>query len=337
MIKLLAWLCAGLVVAVPAMAQEYLVVKPASQAVTLTGYTRARAIQTVAAETSGRVLRVNYDIGQLVDQLPFVEIDPTFIDFQIEQTRWSLERLDVARLRHHSQVTFLKKEFERMDTLHQDQVAPLARWEAVAEELAQARLALQATGAEISALRAQHEELVERRRRHAVVAPQGWVVIMRQVEPGEIIAAGTPLARVADFQQMVVPLFVSGPELDEIRARKTLPVTIENRPGSVRLNWINPEFDERTRKTAIELIVADFQGQARGGMLVALTLNLATGGLMVPRAAVTDRYGNPYVKVAPEGQVVSIFVLGENGDNLIIADHAGLEPGTALLRRQHQP
>jgi multidrug efflux pump subunit AcrA (membrane-fusion protein) len=337
MIKLMAWLCAGLVVAVPALAQEYLVVKPASQAVTLTGYTRARAIQTVAAETSGRVLQVNYDIGQLVGQLPFVEIDPTFIDFQIEQTRWSLERLEVARLRHDSQVTFLQKEFERMDTLHQDQVAPLARWEAVAEELTQARLALQATEAEISALRAQNEELVERRRRHAVVAPQGWVVIMRQVEPGEIIAAGTALARVADFQQMVVPLFVSGPELDEIRARKTLPVTIGNRPGSVRLNWINPEFDERTRKTAIELLLADFQGQARGGLLVELTLNLATGGLMVPRAAVTDRYGNPYVKVAPEGQIVSIFVLGENGENLIIADHADLEPGMALLSRPNLP
>jgi biotin carboxyl carrier protein len=337
MIKLMAWLCAGLVVAVPALAQEYLVVKPASQAVTLTGYTRARTVQTVAAETPGRVLRVNYNIGQSVDSRPFVEIDPTFIDFQIEQTRWSLERLDVARLRHQSQVTFLEKEFERMDTLHQDQVAPLARLEAVAEELTQGRLALQATEAEISALRAQHEELVERRRRHAVVAPQGWVVIMRQVEPGEIISAGTPLARVADFQQMVVPLFVSGPELDEIRGRETLAATIENGPGSVRLNWINPEFDERTRKTAIEMIVTDFQGQARGGLLVELTLNLETGGLMVPREAVTDRYGNPYVKVAPEGQIVSIFVIGENGDNLIIADHAALEPGMALMRRPTLP
>jgi hypothetical protein len=83
--------------------------------------------------------------------------------------------------------------------------------------------------------------------------------------------------------------------------------------------------------------VTDFQGQTRGGLLVELTLNLETGGLMVPREAVTDRYGNPYVKVAPEGRMVSIFVLGENGDNLIIADHADLEPGMALLRRPNLP
>ena len=337
MVKPMAWLCATLMAAGAAGAGETLTVRPASQTVSLTGYTRARADLPVAAEVGGRVLRVHYDVGQIVGGAPFLEIDPTFVELQIEQTHWGLERLAVARSRHLSRANFLRKEFERIDALHQDQVAPLARWEAAAEELAQARLALQSVGAEIAALEVQLKELAERRRRHTVNAPQDWVVVARQVEPGEIIAAGVPLARVADFRQLVVPLSVSGAELAAIRTRESLSVTVENRPARARLNWVNPDFDERTRKSAVELALVDFDGDARGGLVVNIALELPGKGFRVPKAAVSDRYDNPYVRVASDGRMVSVFVLGEQADDLIIADHEALAPGMELLRRRDDP
>lgn len=333
MIKAMAWLSAGLAVAAAAWAQAPLTVAPAGRELILTGYTRARAVQAVAAEVGGKVVRVHYDVGQIVGERPFLKIDPIFVDFQIEQVGWRLEQVTVAQKRHHSRVAFLEKEFARIDALFQDQVAPLARWEAVAEELAQARLALQATEAEIGTLDAQLRELKERRRRHSVSAPEGWTVVARHVEPGEIIAAGAPLARVADFRQLVVPLFVSADELAALQSREIMPVSVAGQPAAARLNWVNPAFDERTRKTAIELILADYDGEHRGGLPVALTLALAAEGLMVPRAAVADRHGNPYVRRAADGRMVPVFVTGEGDDYLIIADHEALAPGMALAPR----
>lgn len=307
-----------------------LTVQPASQTITLSGYTRARATLPVAAEVDGRVMAVHYDVGQTVGDRPFAEIDPTFVDFQIEQVRWHLEKLAVARRQHLSRVAFLQKEFERIDALFQDDVAPLSRWEATGEELAQARLALAAVEAEAGALAVQRRELTERRRRHAVTAPAGWVVVDRRVEPGEIVAAGTPLARVADFRELVVPLYVSGAELAALQGRATLAVSVADRAAVARIGWINPDFDERTRKSAVELLLVDYDGEARGGLRVTLALTLAARGLRVPRAAVTDRYDNPYVRLASDGRMVPVFVLGEQDDELVIADQEGLAPGMVL-------
>lgn len=336
MIRFLAGLLAGLMITSAtstAWAAEGLIVKEARKSVALSGYTRSRAVQTLASEVAGKVLKVHYDVGQTVGRPPFVEIDPTFIDFQVEQVRQTIEKLNVAKSRNASQVDFLSKEYERVNALHKDNVAPLAKWEAAAEQLTQARLTQDATEVEIKALNIQLRELKERRSRHAVTAPAGWVVVQRNVEPGEIIAAGTPLGRVADFTRLVVPMFVSGQELKALREQKTIAVRVEGRPAKAAINWVNPEFDERTRKLAIELALVDYKEEARGGLLTELTLEVAAEGLMVPKAAVTNRYDNPSVLLKADGRTVPVSILGESGEYILISHTAALAPGMELKAR----
>ncbi len=327
--KLIACLWAGLVIVGPAWAQEGLHVQAARKQVVLSGYTRGRAVQTLACEVAGKVTQVNYDVGQVVGQKPFLEIDPTFVDFQIEQAQWTLEKLTVARSRGAAHLAYLQKEYQRVDTLHQGSVAPLSKLEGAAEELDQARLALQTTEVEIKAIKTQLKELKERRGRHAVAAPAGWVIVERHVEPGEIVAAGTPLARAADFTKLVVPLFVSGEELAALRQDEPLAVKVDGQPGRARINWVNPQFDERTRKLAVELVLVGHTGEARGGLLTELVLEVAAQGLMLPKKAVVNRYDNPYV-VLRGGRTIPIVILGESGEDLLIAEQAALPPGTVL-------
>jgi multidrug resistance efflux pump len=327
--KLIACLWAGLIIVGPAWAQEQLQVQAARKQVILSGYTRGRAIQTLACEVAGKVTQVNYDVGQVVGEKPFLEIDPTFVDFQIEQAQWTLEKLAVSHARGASRLEYLQKEFKRVDTLHQGSVAPLSKLEGAAEELDQARLAVQTTDVEIKALKTQLKELKERRRRHAVTAPAGWVIVQRRVEPGEIVAAGTPLAQAADFTKLVVPLFVSGEELAVLRQTEAIAVKVEGRPGRARINWVNPQFDERTRKLAVELVLVEHTGDARGGLLTELALEVGSQGLMLPKQAVVDRYDNPYV-VLKDGRTIPIVILGESGEDLIIAAQEALAPGSEL-------
>jgi RND family efflux transporter MFP subunit len=305
-------------------------VEKAVKQVTLSGYTRSRAKMTVASEVAGKVLQVNYDVGQAIGKQPFIEIDATFIDFQIEQIEASLKKLSVAKSRSASRMAYLEKEYQRIAHLRQSDVTSESRYDAAAEELTQARLELDSTDVEIAALQTQVKELRERRGRHRIFAPAGWIVVERGVEPGEIIITGSPLARVADYTQLVVPLFVSAVELAALEREREHVLSLEGTPVKAAINWINPEFDERTRKLAVELIISAYEGLRRGGLLAELSLDIETDGLMVPKAAVSDLYENPRVILKSNGRSIPVVILGESEGLVLIAKTSELAPGMEL-------
>jgi RND family efflux transporter MFP subunit len=310
--------------------QENLRVEKALKPVTLSGYTRSRDKMTVASEVAGKVLQVNYDVGQAIGTQPFIEIDATFIDFQIEQIETSLKKLSVAKLRSASRTAYLEKEYQRIAHLRKSDVTSESRYDAAAEELTQARLELESTDVEIAALKTQQKELSERRNRHRIHGPQGWIVVERRVEPGEIITAGSPLARVGDYTQLVVPLFVSAGELAALEREHDIVLSLEGTPVKAAINWINPEFDERTRKLAVELIISAHEGPRRGGLLAELTLDIETDGLMVPTSAVSDLYENPRVTLKSNGRSIPVVILGESEGRVLIAKTSELAPGMEL-------
>ncbi len=312
--------------------EDRLLVRRAIRDSRLSGYTRKDRTMTVSSEVSGRVLRVNYDVGQTVGEKPFIEIEPTFIDLEIEKTGQSVKKLDIVLKRMQVRVAYLEKEFFRVDTLYRRERATGVKRDAAAQELEQARLELESTGRERAVLETVLRELSERKLRHNIYAPRGWIVTKRMVEPGEVIQQVTPLAEVSDYRRLVVPLSVSGEELSAIRAlAEEFDAELEGVPVKAALRWINPEFDEKTRKLNVELVIRDFRGQGRGGLMFVLPLRLRSEGLFIPKTAVTNRYENPTVTVRETGEVVRLIPLGESGDYLRVAADERLVPGTELL------
>jgi RND family efflux transporter MFP subunit len=305
-------------------------VEKALKKVTLSGYTRSRTKMTVSSEVAGKVLQVNYDVGKTIGKQPFIEIDATFIDFQIEQIEISLKKLSVVKSRSTSRMTYLEKEYQRIAHLRRSDVTSESRYDAAAEELTQARLELESTNVEIASLQTQLKELRERRGRHRIYAPQGWIVVERKVEAGEIIATGSPLAQVADYTQLAVPLFVSAGELAALERKREIVLSLEGAPVKAAINWINPEFDERTRKLAVELIIPAYDGPRRGGLLAELSLDIEIDGLMVPKSAVSDLYENPRVTLKSNGRSIPVVILGESGGHVLIAKTGELAPGMEL-------
>ncbi len=96
------------------------------------------------------------------------------------------------------------------------------------------------------------------------------------------------------------------------------------------VNWINPEFDEKTRKLSIELILRSYPGPKRGGLTCRLVLKTVAEGVWVPKQAVISRYENPRVFLKKSGDEVKVLVLGQTKNHLIIADNPRLPPGTLL-------
>ncbi len=314
-----------------AAAQDVFRVERASKEVVLTGYTRAQATVTVSSEVSGKIVRVTYEVGQVVGKSPFAEIDPTFIEFQLESARQSLRNLEIDFQKSNSRIGYLEKEFTRIDRLFRGQSTAETQRDKAAEDLVQAKLESESIQVRIAEVKTALAELSERRRRHRVSAPSGWIVTDKFVEGGEIVATGTAMGRVADYRELIVPLSVSGRELSAIRRlSSTFTAYLEDQTVDTAVNWINPEFDEKTRKLNIELIVRNYRGEKRGGLLFNLPLQIDTEGLQVPKAALIRRYENPRVRIRSTGEEVRVMILGESNDHYIIVQNPQLSPGVEL-------
>lgn len=314
--------------------QDRLIVQSAKKEIAITGYTRSNASVIVSSEVSGKVLKVNYDIGEIVGEKPFLEIDQTFIDFQVESTGQSLNKIKAANKKNESRIAYLEKEFKRIDRLHKGDRATGVKRDAALEELDQAKLERNTLRAEKGLVNIALKELRERKSRHIIYAPKGWVITRKMVEPGEIISPNTPLANAGDYQNLVIPLFVSGQELDALRLLpEKFDGELEGRPVKTRLNWINPEFDEKTRKLSIELILVDYTGEKRGGLRFSMPLEIKAEGYRIHKSAVINRYENPRVKLKSTGETINIIILGESDNYLIIAENENLPVGTELLEK----
>lgn len=314
-----------------AAAKESLVILPAVKEVLLTGYTRSETTMVLSCEVGGRIMAANYDIGSKIGEKPFYRIDTTFIDLEIQNTRMTANKLDAMAGKASSRVAFLSKEFNRMDALFRQNSAAETKRDAAAEELSQARLEQQAIEAEKAMIHIRLQELTERRRRHDIHAPKNWIVVQKMAEKGEVVSPNSPLARVANFENLVVPLSVTGREIGAIRQLPSVfNATLQGNLVKASLHRVNPEFDEKTRKLAIELILLDYDGEKRGGLVFTLGLQIDSDGLRVPKAAIINRYENPKVVLNGTGETIQLLVLGETDGHVIVADHPSLVPGTLL-------
>jgi hypothetical protein len=285
----------------------------------------------ISSEVSGKITARNYDIGQLVGSDPFFLIDTTFIDFQIEATRQTLKQLNITMQMKRSRVNYLKKEFDRILELFQRNSTAGSQRDSAEEEFTQAKFEMDSTAVQIAQARTTLAELEERRRRHQISAPQGWSITGIQVEVGEIVQVNTPLASVGDYRKLVVPMALSAAEFASLeRLEEPFDALLEEIPIKAIIRHIDPQFDEKTRKINLELEVHGYTGNRRGGLRLMLPLKVHTGRLQVPRAAVINRYENPRVKIKSTGEEISIIVLGESNEHLIIGDKPQLTPGVEL-------
>jgi hypothetical protein len=312
-------------------AQAAFRVEPARQVVLLKGFTRGLKTATISAEVAARVVKVHYQEGDTVLSAPLFELDATFVDFDIRETRNGIAQAAVRRRQAESRTAFLEKEYQRIQALFVGSSIPESKRDSAAEEVAQSRLMIEAAAVEEQALKVHLDHLLERRQRHRIFGPPGWVLVEKRTEVGEFVSPGTPLGQVSDFRQLVVPLSLAGSELKAIQKLSSpFDVRLEGQPAKAAINWINPRFDEKTRKLAVELLVMGAGPEKRGGLVLTLPLEVETDGFQVPRAAVVDRYENPRVMLKADGRYQPIRVIGESADHLLIAEDPLLPPGTEL-------
>ena len=312
--------------AVTGAAAQTVAARSAVRQVALTGFTRARTELILVSEEAGRVLELRADVGDPIGRDgAFARLDPVFIKLDI-----AANRADQARL--ESIVQYYSRETDRYSSLVGSDTASQA-------SLDERVMSLETNRQQLTALKVEEKRLLERLDRFTIRAPEGWLLMRRDVEVGEWVGGGQQLGVVGRFDELLVPFAVTPEEFAALRKIKDLHLRLSDYGGKTvpaRIERVAPGFDAETRKINLDLMVRSGLEEMRGGVRCELLLELreAGGAVMVPRSALVRAYED-YFLVRPDGARVRVLFLGEgegeDGKGLVRVASPDVKPDDRFL------
>jgi RND family efflux transporter MFP subunit len=260
-------------------------------------------VSRVASEVEGRVRHVDVQVGDRVRKgQRLLRLSTDLMETSLEGTRAAHEQALV-------ELEKAEKDFRRMESLYkEDSVA-----EAVLDDHYFSKLGLQKKAA---TLEAALERLLLQKRKMTINSPFDGVVMEKTVEEGEWVPTGGTVAVVADDMEVDVVLDVPAGMLGYLKKGREFDVMSGGGKLKGRFMSLVPKGDVATRTFSVKLRVRNSAGLIEGMEASAsLPSGMKTPGLLVPRDALINMFGQDVVFVVVESRasMVSVRVMGYDG------------------------
>lgn len=248
---------------------------------------------TLGAELPGTVREVTFDSGAWVKQGTVL----VRLDTSSEEAALVAARADA---------TLARLALERARSLRQSDVNTQADLEGAEARSAQAGAAVAGLEAAIA--------------KKTIRAPFAGRIAIRQVEVGQVVTPGTPVASLQSVDPTFVDFWLPQQALSTLQVGQQVRLRTDTWPGAAwegRLTTINPEIDPATRNVRLRATFPNGDGRLRPGMFASVEVLSAErqAVLLVPAtAAVYAPYGD------------SVFVLEAMAE-------AGKAPGLVARQR----
>ncbi|MFB0614005.1 efflux RND transporter periplasmic adaptor subunit [Aurantiacibacter poecillastricola] len=258
-----------------------MIVEPRDAPVSLEGVGSLSAVREVmlAPEVSGRVSAIRFDAGEYVSEGEL------------------LVQLYDAPLRADLEAARARADFARLQVQRSEELAPTGA--EPRELLEERRSQLQQAEAEIAQLEARIRQLQVR-------APFAGRLGIRQVDPGQYLNAGEPIATLTALGTLYVDFTVPQQELRLLEPGRTVRVETDAYPDTsftARVSSIEPQVDEDTRNVRVQARLSNPDHALRPGMYVTASLVLPPqeGAIVVPATAIqTSAQGNSVIVIRGE-------------------------------------
>jgi len=197
-------------------------------------------------QAEAQLAAANADRQVLEGEVATARTDEARFEQLVERRAGSIKQRDDAVARRHSAESRLKAAGDRASAA----AAALARLRSGAriEEIEGAVARVAVANAQIAAL--EHD-----RGETAIVSPATGIVSSRLVEPGEIVAVGTPLAIIVDLDHAWVNAYVEEPLVPALRVGQSLTVVTDGGDrlgGTIAFIAPRAEFTPRNVQTSAE-------------------------------------------------------------------------------------
>ncbi len=268
----------------------------------------------VAAELGGTVSDVLFDKGDQVEPgAPLARVGVDLLEAAVREAEVFLDGVRV--------------DFERARALKERDAAPAREFEAAEAALDNAEARLATARIRLS--------------RSAIVAPSGGVVVERHVEPGEVLAPGSPVADLHRIATLRATIGIPERDIAFFRVGSPAVLTLDSYPGERfegQVAWIAPAASSPGRVFESEIEVPNPDRMLRSGLIVRADLErqVFEDAVVVARDLVVERDGAPHVFVLDGDRVEMRRVeLGPGrGDQVMVA--SGLEIGETVVVAGHR-
>ena len=257
----------------------------------------------VSGEVSGKLIRWDLSEGDRLEEGAEVGlVDTVQLALKREALRRSGAGVAVASPNIETQtapleakLSDLRSQRDRVKRLLDADVATKKQLDDLDAGIAQLEGQLEATrstlsgsrgqlSAQRSAIDVQREQVSDMIRRSVIKSPISGTVIANYVHPGELAAAGHPLFRIADLDEMILRVYITGEDLGLLRVGEKVKVRVDGGSGEEAtrtydgtISWISPkaEFTPKSVQTredraglvyAVKVMVPNEDGQLKIGM-----------------------------------------------------------------------
>ena len=233
---------------------------------------------TVAAQTSGRVVELPYDVGD------YVEKGAVIVRFTATEQRARLQALEAASAEAQARLSEAQLAFDRARDVYAKRLIAKAQFDKAQSDFDAARARAEAT-------RAQLTEAREGLGYTTIVAPYAGIVVARHVQLGETVAPGKAIMTGLSLEHLRavvdIPQQQIGPLRRHGKARVILPDGRSVDASSLR---IPPSADPATHsfRVIVELPTGDY-GAYPGTLVKVAFVSGEDERLLLPAQAVVRR------------------------------------------------
>lgn len=291
---------------------------------TFSGDVRPRYESRLGFQVGGKIVERRVDVGALVDDgQVLMRLDPRDLRLAEAQARASLRAAETER-------DLAQADYKR----HQDLRARNFVSQAVLDAK---QAALRAAQAQVDAARAASRGQSNQAGYATLASDTKGVVTAVEAEVGQVVAAGTPVVRVARTDEKEVVIGIPEDRVDAVRQGAAVDVRLWARPdeaipGTIR--EISPVADPATRTYTVKVAVPA-RPEIRLGMTATVEMSTAgtanTATLRVPLSALVQDRGATSVWVVEKGavQMRPVEVAGQSGNDILLS--GGVQPGQTVV------
>ena len=283
---------------------------------TFSGTLEATAKFMVAPKVSGRVLRLNADLSDVVEPGDVVvELED---DEFVQAVTLATADLEVAKANQVEATNALKiatRDLQRLDTLRSRGVASASQLDTATAEVLSKESRLEVARAQIKRAEAALETTRIRLRytkiRAEWVSGGQRVVAERFIDEGETVSANTPLLSIVELDPITGVIFVTERDYAHLRPGQAVTLATDAHAGVTfqgKIERIAPVFREATRQARVEVVIANPRYRLKPGMFIRATVVLerVAQATIVPDCALTTRGGH-----------LGVFVVHEDGRSVV--------------------
>lgn len=235
----------------------------------------------VSSESSGKILQLNIEKGGKVDA-GFVALITDTVQWNLKLKQIEAQKAAIVAKRQaiQSQVVVFEEQIKNLRT-NEKRIARMVKDQAatqkqldditgqinvIEKQIESTKTQFTSVNRELDVLETQKETTEDLLRRCTIKSPVNGTILETYIEQGELATPGKPLFKMANLEELILKVYVSGAQLPHIKIGQQVDVLIdktatENQTLRGKVTWISPEAEFtpkiiQTKEERVKLVYA---------------------------------------------------------------------------------